>query len=73
MHYMYLFSLKRLGGSLKARVEQIWLEICDQGPQVPRRRSPLGGCFIDLPSYRPLPAADVKASSGNQGNPDLAI
>ena len=51
---MHLFSLKRLCGGLKVRVEQIWWEICDQGPRVPQRRIPLGGCFIDLPSYRPL-------------------
>ena len=54
MHSMHLFSLKRLCGGLKVRVEQIWWEICDQGPRVPQRRIPLGGCFIDLPSYRPL-------------------
>ena len=46
IHYMlstYLGSLKRSCGSIKVRVEQIWLEMFDQGPIPQRRRRRLRG------------------------------
>ena len=66
MHSTYLVLLKRPFGSLKVRVEQNGLEMSDQGPRVTRRRVPLGGCFIDLPSHGPLSRTQENTISMNR-------
>jgi hypothetical protein len=52
----YLVLLKRPCGSLKVRVQQIWLGDASVRSGTPGTSEtgtdlPVGGCFIDLPSY----------------------
>ena len=63
MHSTYLVSLKLPCGSLnlKARVEKNWLEMYDQGPRVPCRWVPLGGCFIRSRSPVPQPLGIIRS------------